>query len=155
MKTRYVINIDNGTVSVRTSAHAENPFMFRPIDRETATAIGEGRIKSADVIEAIEKIERNKPGFNWKEYDRRRHAAERILNVSRREMIPETNDPDMVLDNEKADREEFSLSSLGLAEKPKSDADEKAKKVCKKAKEIAEKPKEAEHGTDDHCLGLD
>lgn len=149
-KNRYVINIDNGTVNVRTSAHAENPLLFRPIDEETARAINDGGVRAEDVIEAIEKIERGRPDFSWKEYDRQRHAAERLLNVSRREMVPEDTDPDMVQDNDKADEDTISLADLGLAGKPK-DGDGKPKKA-KAEKSRAEKPDPAS-GMDDFVLG--
>lgn len=149
-KNRYVINIDNGTVNVRTSAHAENPFLFRPIDEETARAINDGGVKAEDVIEAIERIERGKSDFSWKEYDRQRHAAEKLLNVSRREMVPEDTDPDMVQDNDKADETTISLADLGLAGKPK-DGGEKPKRTR------AEKPRaekqEPDSGMDDFVLG--
>lgn len=151
-KNRYVINIDNGTVNVRTSAHAENPFLFRPIDEETARAINDGGVKAEDVIEAIERIERGKSDFSWKEYDRQRHAAEKLLNVSRREMVPEDTDPDMVQDNDKADEATISLADLGLAGKPK-DGGEKPKRTR------AEKPRaekqESDPGVDDFVLGRD
>lgn len=150
IKNRYVINIDNGTVNVRTSAHAENPFLFRPIDEETARAINDGGVKADDVIEAIERIERGKSDFRWKEYDRQRHAAEKLLNVSRREMVPEDTDPDMVQDNDKADEATISLADLGLAGKPK-DGGEKPKRTR------AEKPRaekqEPDPGMDDFVLG--
>ena len=149
-KNRYVINIDNGTVNVRTSAHAENPLLFRPIDEETARAINDGGVKAEDVIEAIERIERGKSDFRWKEYDRQRHAAEKLLNVSRREMVPENTDPDMVQDNDKADEATISLADLGLAGKPK-DGGEKPKRTR------AEKPRaekqEPDPGMDDFVLG--
>lgn len=149
-KNRYVINIDNGTVNVRTSAHAENSFLFRPIDEETARAINDGGVKAEDVIEAIERIERGKSDFSWKEYDRQRHAAEKLLNVSRREMVPEDTDPDMVQDNDKADETTISLADLGLAGKPK-DGGEKPKRTR------AEKPRaekqEPDSGMDDFVLG--
>lgn len=149
-KNRYVINIDNGTVNVRTSAHAENPLLFRPIDEETARAINDGGVKADDVIEAIERIERGKSDFSWKEYDRKRHAAEKLLNVSRREMVPEDTDPDMVQDNDKADEATISLADLGLAGKPK-DGGEKPKRTR------AEKPRaekqEPDPGMDDFVLG--
>lgn len=135
-KTRYVINIDNGTVNVRTSAHAENQFMFRPIDEETAIAINSGKVKADDVIEAINRIERSKGDFNWKEYDRQRRAAEKLLNVSRREMIPDNTDPDMVQNNEEADEKTLSLKELGIdvgeSKKAEDKQDKPDQKISKK-----------------------
>ena len=149
-KNRYVINIDNGTVNVRTSAHAENPLLFRPIDEETARAVNDGGVRAEDVIEAIERIERGRPDFSWREYDRQRHAAERLLNVSRREMVPEDTDPDMVQDNDKADEATISLADLGLAGKPKDGAEKPKKPRAEKSR--AEKPDPAS-GMDDFVLG--
>lgn len=89
---KYVLNINNCTVTPRTQFTDANPIIFRKIDDETATAIVRGKVRAIDVIEAIEKKERAAADFNWREYDAKRRAAEKQLNVSSREMIPVNDD---------------------------------------------------------------
>lgn len=89
---RFVLNINNATVTSRTSFTDANPIIFRKIDDETATAIVRGNVRAIDVIEAIEKKERAAADFNWRDYDARRRTAEKQLNVSSREMIPVSDD---------------------------------------------------------------
>lgn len=85
---QLVLNINTGTVIPRTPATDENPIIFRRIDIETGRAINTGKVKASEIIEALEKRERNSPDFNWREYDKKRRSAEKLLNVSRRDMVP-------------------------------------------------------------------
>mgnify|MGYP004631840389 CR=1 FL=1 len=111
----YVLNINSGAVCVQTSATAQNPIIFRRIDEETAQMIVRGQVKAEAVVEAIDRRERSAPDFSWREYDARRRAAEKALNVSRREMVPVSDDPNEAGETPAAEAQEVvSAKDLGL-----------------------------------------
>lgn len=114
MRASHVLNINSGAVCPRTIACDDHPMILRPIDEETALAIMRGKVRASDVIEAITKAEMSAEGFNWKEYDARRRAAEEKYNVSKRDMIP-VNEEEQAA-SQKQDENIVSLKDLGLAD---------------------------------------
>lgn len=114
MRANYVLNINSGTVCVRTLACDDHPMILRPIDDETALAILKGKIKASVVIEALTKAEMSADGFDWREYDRKRRAAEERFNVSKREMIPVSEEEQEAA--QKQDENIVSFTALGLGE---------------------------------------
>ena len=143
---QYVLNINSGTVTLRTPATDDNPVIFRKIDDETATMIVRGKIKAFDVVEAIEKHERNSPDFSWREYDKKRRAAEKLLNVSRREMTPVSDDPNENGDQggQEGDEDVVSLKELGIAGEEPAAKKPKKEKAAKPKEEASEAGAEAQ-----------
>ena len=131
-KIRYVININTAVVCFRTSATDENPIIFRKIDDDTANSILHNKVKASDVIEALMKHEASKDGFSWREYDRKRQAAEKLLNVSQREMVPVNDDAVNAEDGgDEGSEDVVSLKDLGLVggdKKPSGKENTSAKK---------------------------
>ena len=142
-RANYVINISTGSVTPRTSATDGNPMIFRLIDDETALAIFDKKVTAWAICEAIDKNDRSAKEFNYREYSKRMQAAEKLLNVSQREMIPIQGDPNTVVEEEKEDANVLTLSGLGLGggEDPKPEVTETQKPSGKK-KAAAEKPPE-------------
>ena len=124
MRASHVLNINSGTVCPRTIACDDHPMILRPIDEETAVAIMTGKVKSSVVIEALTKAERSADGFDWVEYDRKRRAAEERFNVSKREMIPVSEEEQEA--SQKQDENIVSFKDLGLGEKPEENPEEKS-----------------------------
>ena len=138
MSANYVINIESGVVMHRNPATNANSFIFRLIDDETARAVADKEITAAAVIEAITKADHSKEGFSWKEYDDRRRAAIKQLNMSERNMIPVNGDEA----NKNAGEDEKVEEVTTLADiKPQKAAKVKAEKV-EKVEKVAE-PKKA------------
>ena len=132
----YVVNITTGSVTPRTAATDGNPMVFRLIDDETAMAIFDKKVTAWQICEAIDKNDRSAKEFNYREYNKRMQAAEKLLNVSQREMIPIQGDPNAVVEEEKEDDNVLTLKELGLG----GDAPEAPKPSRKKP--VAEKPPE-------------
>lgn len=147
-RANYVINISTGSVTPRTSATDGNPMIFRLIDDETALAIFDRKVTAWQICEAIDKNDRSAKEFNYREYSKRMQAAEKLLNVSQREMVPIQGDPNTVVEPEKEDTDVLTLSGLGLAggEAPKSEApkpdETETQKPSGKKKSSADKPTE-------------
>lgn len=138
MSSHFVLNINSCVVCPRTSATDENPIIFRRIDDETARMIDSGKVKASVVIEALEKKERSASDFNWKEYDKKRQAAEKALNVSQRDMIP-VSDPNAEDGRGKDDDADVvSLKDLDLVDKKKPNPNTPKESKEKKPKANAE-----------------
>lgn len=135
-RANYVVNITTGSVTPRTSATDGNPMVFRLIDDETAMAIFDKKVTAWQICEAIDKSDRSAKEFNYREYSKRMQAAEKLLNVSQREMVPIQGDPNTVVEEEKDDDNVLTLKGLGLG----GDASDALKPAKKKSS--AEKPSE-------------
>lgn len=126
MRANYVLNINSGTVCVRTMACDDHPMILRPIDDETALAILKGKVKASVVIEALTKAEMSAEGFNWREYDAKRRAAEEKFNVSKREMIPVSEEEHEA--SQKQDENIVSFKDLGLGDSKENTSKKPEKK---------------------------
>ena len=124
-KAKYVINSNDGTVSWRTSETDKYPLTYPLIDDETAKAVDSGRISGMVVVEAIKKGIMSEPGFNWEEYDKRRQAEKRGLNVSQHDMIPIGDEQEKEAESDKPEKV-VTLASLGLGDAAKGEAKPKA-----------------------------
>ena len=145
-KCRFVLNISNGVVCGRNSVTDSNPIIYRKIDDETATAIVRKQVSVTEVIDAIDMQDRSVEGFNWRKYDAERREAEKKLNVSRREMIPVSDEQQT---NETAAAEEADVVTLeglgvrkgGKAAKSKAADNAAVTREKKAATKNAELPK--------------
>lgn len=146
MRANYVLNINSGTVCVRTMACDDHPMILRPIDDETALAILKGKVRASVVIEALTKAEMSADGFNWKEYDAKRRAAEEKFNVSKREMIPVSEEEQEAA--QKQDENIVSFKDLGLG-----DVEEKSDKKPEKKQSKPTAAKAAPAGELDGIFG--
>lgn len=146
MRANYVLNINSGTVCVRTMACDDHPMILRPIDDETALAILKGKVKASVVIEALTKAEMSAEGFNWREYDKKRRAAEEKFNVSKREMIPVSEEEHEA--SQKQDENIVSFKDLGLV-----DAEKKSDKKPEKKQDKPTAAKAAPAGELDGIFG--
>ena len=144
-KARFVFIMSSKTVGFRTSETDKYPLSYPLIDDETASAIDKGRVSGDAVAEAITKGIMSKPGFSWEDFDRRRQAEKKLLNVSQHDMRPVGDNEG---ENAEPDKPEdvVSLASLGLGgSEPKSAAAE--------AKPAAKKPSAAKSAVADALGG--
>lgn len=144
-KIRFVLNINSGTVSSRTSETDKNPIIFRMIDDATASAIVKKEVSVDVVIEAINRKEYGKPGFSWKEYEAKRRAAEDLLNVSQREMIPVTDDPKLKSEERQINPDDVvTLADIAKPTEKATPEDAGGKEKSGKAKTAVKQPAEGE-----------
>lgn len=149
-KARFVFIMGNKTVGFRTPETDKYPLSYPLIDDETASVIDKGLVSGDAVAEAITKGIMSKPGFNWEDFDKRRQAEKKLLNVSQHDMAVVGDKAD---NSTKGDEPEdvVSLASLGLA-KPKSASNSAPADVQASAKPASRKS-EAKSSID-AALGL-
>ena len=111
-KARFVFIMGSKTVGHRTSETDKYPLSYPLIDDETASAIDKGKVSGDEVAEAITKGIMSKPGFNWEDFDKRRQAEKKLLNVSQHDMRP-VGDNEVGAEPDKPE-DVVSLASLGL-----------------------------------------
>ena len=111
-KARFVFIMSSKTVGFRTTETDKYPLSYPLIDDLTAMAIDKGTVSGEAVAEAITKNIMSKPGFSWEDFDKRRQAEKKLLNVSQHDMTL-VGDEDA---SEEADKPEdvVTLDTLGL-----------------------------------------
>lgn len=147
MRANFVVNIETETLLYRTDETDKLPVIYRKIDDETAKAIISGEIAVKTVVDAIENAEMKSPTFNWREYDAKRRAAKKMLNVSEKNMVPVSEAP-VNTRKEDSPTEVVTLKDIigepaGGAESPKPvTAEDKAAAALGIADKPTEPPKE-------------
>lgn len=130
-KARFIFNMSNKTVGPRTSETDKYPLTYPLIDDETANAVVKGVVTGDAVAEAIRKGIMSKPGFNWEDFDKRRQAEKKLLNMSQHDMIPMSEKEGANAEPDKPE-EVATLASLGLGNAAKAEAKPKATAAPKK-----------------------
>jgi len=108
-RTKYAINLRDGTLVYRSEATDELTALYRWIPNDVANAIFKGTIKGMDVVNGIGKKILASADFDWNKYQ----EDVRKLNMRQQKLeVSEERANDLPPDNPK---DSISLDELGVA----------------------------------------